>query len=380
MARVIVRTAGMAAVATAVLTLAACFEPPVLDTRMLDEPPVPVVAQAATFGSIRAVLRAGGRVVGQEGAEFTIIAPEPARIVAITRHVGDTVTAGELLVQFDLTGASFDVTRQDMERAQAQAQVDTARAAHDRTRDLVERGFLPRLDLDTAERQLVDAELALQRASTAFASAQAAAGRAMVFAPFDGLVAERLHDPGDVAQPLRDAPVMRVVDPERLEIEARIPLADASRILPGAAARLTSPFQPTPVVLVVAAPPQPARLDPAGLVPVRLSFTAPVALAVDTRVELDIDAEERTGIVLVPFEAVLTDNDETFVIVIDDEDRAEVRPVVVGLQDARRVEIVEGVAEGELVLTRGHDLLRDGMLLTAEIEEPDPGATAGAVR
>lgn len=352
------------------LAMAACGSPPVLDTRILDELPVPVAAQEAREGNIRAIVRASGVVVGQDGAEFRIVAPEPARVVEVTRHVGDPVTTGDLLVRFELSSATFDVARQELEVAQAQAQVDSARSSHARVRDLVERGFLPRLDLDAAERALADAELALQRATGAHASAQAMASRAMVFAPFDGLVAERLHDPGDVAQPLSDTPVLRVVDPERLEVMAQVTPSEAPRVLPGAGVRLTSPVQREPIRLAVAAAPQVAQIGPTGLIPVRLSFTTPAALSVDTRVDLEIDAEEHVDVVLVPSEALLMEEDETFLFVIDDEDRVERRTITVGIRDAWQAEITMGLVAGELVITRGQDVLREGLLVTADIEEP----------
>ena len=98
-------------------------------------------------------------------------------------------------------------------------------------------------------------------------------------------------------------------------------------------------------------------------IPFRLVFAGPAAIAVDSTVQLDIDAEERTDTVLVPAEAVLREGGEAVVFVVADS-RAQRRPVKTGIEDAARVEIVAGLKAGELVITRGHVGLSDGAAVT----------------
>jgi multidrug efflux pump subunit AcrA (membrane-fusion protein) len=59
------------------------------------------------------------------------------------------------------------------------------------------------------------------------------------------------------------------------------------------------------------------------------------------------------GALVVPFKAVLQRNGKTGVFVID-EDRALFRTVTVGITDENEVEVIEGLAQGEEVISDGH--------------------------
>jgi membrane fusion protein (multidrug efflux system) len=59
------------------------------------------------------------------------------------------------------------------------------------------------------------------------------------------------------------------------------------------------------------------------------------------------------GALVVPFKAVLQRNGKTGVFVIND-DRTLFRPVTVGITDENEVEVIEGLAQGEEVISDGH--------------------------
>jgi multidrug efflux pump subunit AcrA (membrane-fusion protein) len=88
-------------------------------------------------------------------------------------------------------------------------------------------------------------------------------------------------------------------------------------------------------------------------------------LAVDTPVEVDIDAEERSNVVLIPAAAVLGEGADAAVFVASGN-RAERRSVTIGVADEARVEITSGLKPGELLITRGHAGLIDGTAVTVD--------------
>ena len=324
---------------------------------------VPVAAQPAELGRLRSVLHLSGIISPAQGAEFLVIAPEPARILEITKAVGDTVAAGETLVRFDLPAAAQEAARQRAEVARLQAQVESARLAHNRATDLVGRGLMPRVDLDIATRELADAEGALAGADTLRTRAEAALARATIRAPFAARVAGRLHDVGDVAQANPGDPVLRLVDPTRLEVLATIPRADVPRVLPGASARMAVLVDGKQARLSVASQPNPAEAGADGSVRVRLAFAEPTTMAVDTPVEIDIDAEERANVVFIPAQALIQSGTETAVFVAVGN-TAQRRVVRTGVSEDAGVEITDGVAAGELIITRGHNGLSDGAAIS----------------
>lgn len=363
------------AIATLALALAACSRQPPPPRDDQSDYAVPVAARPAERGSLRAVVRASAVVVPADGAEFVLVAPEPARILELTKVVGDAVSSGEMLVRFELTGATEDLARQRAELARVQAQVENARAAHARVRDFVARGLVPRLELDAAERELADAQSTAERTQAAFTAAERAVARAIVRAPFSGVVATRLHNPGDLVQAAVTDPILRIVDPSRMEVVASVEAADAARVLPGASARMAHPTDGSSIPLSLT-----GRLagSAGGTVLVRLVSASPLAMTVDTRVAVEIDAEERTDVVFVTPEMLLQDRGQT-IVMIAAGDRAERRVVTTGVTTDVHVEITSGLRAGELIITQGHVGLQDGTMITVAVTaaEHSPGHEAG---
>jgi len=322
---------------------------------------VPVAAQPARRGSLRAIIRTTGVVTPAAGSEFIATAPEPARILEIPPAEGDRVARGDVLVQFDVPSAAAEAARQQADIARTQALLENARVAQMRARELVERGIISRREMENADREVADAQAEVARAEAARQASDAAAARSIIRAPFAGVITQRLHNPGDVVQGIATDPILRLVDPDRLEVTAPIPAADASRVLPGAAARVTSVLEPIRLVVATRAVAGGGGADPIA----RLTFVAGSTMPVDSRVDIEIDGEEHVNAVLVPAEALLRSGNQAAVLVAAG-DKAERRMVTTGLADADSVEIVSGVEAGELVITRGQAGLADGAAISVD--------------
>jgi RND family efflux transporter MFP subunit len=355
----------VAALALAAVLVPACRRQAPAENADEQSMATPVAARPAKSGSLRAVVRVSGVIIPADGAEFLLVAPEPARILEITKAVGDAVSSGEVLVRFELAGAAQDLARRRSELAGAQAQLESARLSQTRTRDFVARGLIPRIDLDAADRELSDAQSAVDRAAVLNKAAETAASRAVVSAPFAGIVAARLHNPGDLAQAAATDPILRIVDPKRVEIVASVAPAEAARVLPGASGRLIDSRDGTVVRLSVAA--RSAVSAATGrMVPVRLLPIEQLTVPVDTSVAIEIDAEERTGVVFVTPDVLVREGNETAVMVAVGN-RAERRAVTTGISTDTDIEITSGLEPGELVITQGQIGLPDGAAINVVI-------------
>lgn len=331
-------------------------------TQERDDLPVPVGAVAAERAGIRAVVRASGTVTPAEGAEFLAVAPEPARITEILKAEGDAVNSGDVLVRFDLPSATQEVARLAADVAAAEAQFENARINQQRVADFVDRGLVARRDRDIADRELADAQAALERVRSQHERAVKSADRASVRAPFSGVVAARRHNPGDLVLSTATDPVLRIVDPQRLDLVATVGEADTPRVVPGATARIAGAAGAAPAALTVARR-LGERAASDGSMLFLLVFAEPTMLSVDTRVDVEIDAEERADAVLVPAVAIVRDGAETVVMVAAGA-RAERRVVTTGIESDDRVEVTSGLRAGELVITRGHLGLADGAAIS----------------
>jgi RND family efflux transporter MFP subunit len=336
---------------------------------------VPVTTAPAQVGSIRAVIHATGDVNPAPNAELVVVAPEPARITEITKAEGDRVRRGEVLVRFEIPTLNAEAISKGAEATAAAARLETARANLARLRDLFDRGVAARKEVEDAEREVADAQAALAQAQAGRNASQTLASRQTVMATFDGVIAKRFHNPGDMVEAATSDPVLRVIDPARLQVDASVPISDLSRVVIGAGGRLMLSAEEPPLPLRVVS--RPAAVEPGtAAAPVRLNFVTAHSLAAGTPVQVEIDAEQHTNVVLVPSAAIVREGEETAVFVAKG-DKAERRPVVLGIVNAQHAEIREGVKAGEQVIVHGQAGLPDGATITAEkpaSEEEKPAA------
>lgn len=346
----------VAAIVTGLL-IAGCARPAPEDVESQTVVPVSV-AQVET-GSITVSIHASGLVTPAPGAELIVVAPESARITAIPKAEGDTVRRGDVLVRFEIPSTQAEASKQRTEIGRAQARLTNARAALTRANDLFERGVAARKEVEEATREVADAEADLASAQAGAAAADVVASRSVVHATFDGVVAKRSHNAGDLVEASASDAVLRVIDPRRLEVQASIPIGDAPAVKVGASARLADvpAGSPAAVLKVVS---RPVFVEPGtASVPVRLAFAAPARYPAGTPVQVEIDTETKSGVMLVPASAIVHEGEETAVFVVSGE-TANRRAVMIGSESADRAEVISGVKPGETVIVSGQNGLPDG--------------------
>lgn len=345
---------------TIVLTLPACRRAAQQETE--EEPPIPVLAEPVRLGTIRASISATGLVTSLPGATFSVVATQAARIAEITKNVGDPVKSGELLVRFEFPSLRAQTAVNEAAVKSADLRVKQAQLAQGRIRMLVSKGAASRNELDDADRELAQAEAELALAKAALGTLQAQGGNTTIHAPFDGTVTERLHNPGDTVRADESDAILRLIDPRQVQVSVTLPVAATARFVVGSTARTIAEGQTKPDLLRVAT--RPAPESGAKTVDVTLAFDTPTELKPGTQVGVEIDAEQRSNVPLVPATAVLKDDPAQPVVVVAAGGVAERRPVVIGLVDGENIEILSGLKPGELIITQGHTTLRDGTAIT----------------
>jgi cobalt-zinc-cadmium efflux system membrane fusion protein len=354
------------------LVLPACHKesPEAVDTAEA----VPVTVATAREGPIRPVVAATGQVKPAIGAELLVIPPQEARIAEMPKAVGDRVRRGELLVRFEIPSLNADAAARRADLARAEAQLETARQNAARLSGLFERGIAARKEVEDARRDLAQAEATVTEARSATAAAGRLAGREVVRAPFDGVVISRSHQVGDLVDPTGPEPLLRVIDPSRLQVEAAVPAGDLGRVGVGNPARVRGAGFPDEQARVIARPPSVDSATGTGLV--RLAFDAPTHRPSGLAIDVEIQGEEHQAAILVPADAIVQEGPESFVFTVDGQKKAHRRKVEVGVIAGGQAEILSGVKTGEAVVVRGQTTLPDGATVeatdTAEATEPAP--------
>lgn len=328
---------------------------------------VPVVTAPASTGTIRGSISVTGVVTPAPGAEQVVVAPQPARIADIPKAEGDRVATGDILVRFELPALAADVATRRSEITRAQARIQNARAAQTRAHDLFDRGVAARREVEEADREVADAQADLAAAQATLGAAETTAGLAVVRARFNGIVAKRSHNPGDMADAAASDPVLRIVDPTRLEITASVPIPDVGSIAVGSRGHARNPGGGDDIDVRVIS--RPAAVDPGtAAVPIRLAAQAD-GLTVGAPMQVRLDTAEHTHVVLVPQSAIVREGDETAVFVANG-DKATRTVVTLGLEDGEHVEIVSGLNAGASVIVKGQAGLPDGAKITTGTPKP----------
>ena len=304
--------------------------------------PVGVVVAPVRLESLDQVIEALGTARANESVDVT--AKVSNLVTAVHFGEGQPVARGALLVELDGAQARAQV-------AIAQAALTESQAQYKRSRELYTTKALSESQLDQIEATLRSNEARL-------AVAQAQLADTQIRAPFAGRTGLRrvsvgsLVNPGTVITTLDDTGSIKLdftvaetylaaLSPG-LSISARS-AAYPGRTFEGRIASVDSRVDPTTrSVIVRALVPNPdGLLKPGMFLTVRISRGAADAL-------------------VLPEEALVPEQGDVFVFVVADG-KAEKRLVHTGQRRVGSVQIVQGLADGEMVVTEGTQKLRDGV-------------------
>lgn len=327
--------------------------------------PLIVRAEPARIETMRASVTVTGTVTPAPGGDWTIVASESGRVVELPKAEGDVVKEGDLLARFEVSSLTAEIIARQSDVLAATARVQSARSSATRLADLLKRGIASQRDSDDAHRELQEAEAALNQALAGKGAVDALAARLVVRARFAGVVAKRWHNPGDLVNATSEDPVLRVIDPTRLEVVANVPLAQLAFVARGSMARIFNPADASIIEGTVVSVPAIAETT-ATSGDVRMTVPATVALTVGTALQVEITSEDRVGALVIPSSALLRDGVETYVMVAGDDGKAHRVTVMIGLSANERTQIVTGLKAGDKVILAGPEPVADGALITVQ--------------
>lgn len=286
-------------------------------------------------------------------------------IARVAFESGDRVREGDLLVQLASGQEAAELN-------EARTNAEEARRDFDRIAALTERGVAPRQRLD-------EARAMMERAEARVRSVGAQLTDRTIRAPFSGVIGLRnvsvgqLIRPGDVIATLDD---LSVVD-----VDFTVPEQFLSAISTGAQVEAISSAYPDRafegVVQQVG-----SRVDPVTRsVTVRAEVeNEDLALLPGMLLTVELLRNQRESL-SVPALAVYRRGPEAYVYVVQEGERgltAEERSVVLGARLPDRMEVREGLAEGERVVSKGVHRVRAGAPVTIAGEAPAMAGRPGA--
>lgn len=306
-----------------------------------------VTAIQATRGSAAEIVYATGAVEPERWARVATLVT--GRIIERCRCEGQAVEAGDLL-------ARLDDAEPQAALAELHARERFARAELQRQNQLMERGIATPQEHDraTAELQQVQGMISVQRERIS---------NYRLLAPMDGIV---LREDGEVGEIVTSNTILYQIGfPKPLLLIGEVNEEDIPRVEVGQTVLLRSDaFTDRRLTGTV------RDITPAGD-PIARTFRVRVALPDDTplrigmSVEANIITREVADALLVPAAAISQDA----VYVVEDA-RAVHRPVEIGIRGPQTVEILDGLQEGEDVISPVPPDIRDGMRVRLQAPRP----------
>lgn len=284
--------------------------------------------------------------------QATVAAQVQGRVLEARVDAGARVRQGDVLLRIDTREADQAVAAAAASVAAAQARLVDARAALERTRSLRARNFISAAALDQAQAAFDAAKAQHAAAEAGRAQADVSRGFATVTSPLTGVVAQRLTEPGEMAQPGR--PLMIVYEPGALRAVADVPqqqIAALGASPGGGALQAKVEFPESGRWLDAASVTVLPAVDPrthTARVRVALPADAPgVVPGMAARVHFLVGSAPR---LTVPAAALLRRGEVTGVYVADGKGGFVLRQLRVGsaLDDAS-VEVLAGLSGGETV-------------------------------
>ena len=328
------------------------------------------------------LLNASGYVVAQRKA--AVSSKITGRLIAISVEEGNRIRKGDVIARLenedtsavkDRAAANLRVAKANLD--QTKSELADAAANYRRSRELLDKGFISRLEYDAADARhkkadasVAAAEASVRAAGAALQEAEVTVEYANIRAPFDGVVLTKNADIGDIITPLgaaanAKAAVVTIADMDSLQVEVDVSESNIGQVKVGQPCEIQLDAVPSArfrgeVHMVV---PTADRTKATVLVKVRFIDKAPGILpemsAKVAFLERTINDRELTPRTAISPESLISRDGKRAVFVIRDGIALETQ-VTTGENIGDLLEVLSGVKAGEKIVRKPTDKLRNG--------------------
>lgn len=303
---------------------------------------LPVRAEVVTVGDVIDRVTAVGSLLADESV---IIRPEmDGRIVALHFQEGQAVSKGQKLV-------TIDASEFQAQLAAANADLRTEKQRYTRAKELFEQKFITREALEiqagTVDRQVARVQ-----------EVQARVDKAIIWAPFDGIVGLREISAGAYVKAGDD--IVRLENLDSIKVDFRVPEIYLAKVGRDQAVALEVDAFPGEVFQgsVYAVQPVVEQETRTALMRARIPNNG-LKLKPGMFVRVALTLSTRSNAITVPEQALWPQGTDNFVFVVVDG-KVALTKVVLGKRGPGSVEIRQGLSAGDMVVTEGQIKLRDG--------------------
>lgn len=329
------------------------------------------------------ILNASGYVVAQRKA--SVASKVTGRLVSLSVEEGSRVRAGEVIARLEnedvaaskhQAEAGLNASRHNLELAQAE--LTDAMLSFNRSRDLVDKGYISKSEYDAAEARfrkskasVAASEADVKAAAAALQGAKVALEYTLIRAPFDAVVLTKNADVGDIITPLgaaanAKAAVVTIADMDSLQVEADISESSLHQVKVGQPCEIQLDALPDSrfrgaVHMIV-----PTADRTKATVMVKVGFIdkdkriLPEMSAKVAFLSREVQSDEQTPRTALNPAAIIDRNGKKSVFLIK-ESRVFETPVTSGEKLGDMLEVLSGVKAGDRLVLRPLNKMKDRM-------------------
>lgn len=296
--------------------------------------------------------------------EVSVYARTEGWVDAFTLYEGDRVEKDQVIARLDRAELRAKLATAKASLAQARAALDFWEKELPRLQTLHKEGAMSASEADNAANQASAARAMVQANEAGVEQLSTVLSYTDVLAPISGRVSKRHIYAGILVRP--GMPIVDLQDLRRVRVQVNVADNDLPFIRAGTPATVRFPSFPeaqaTRRATVTTVFP---GLDPvARTAIVELVLPNPGdTLRPEMYAVVDLILERKEQVLAIPSLAVYRGPEEQPLVYVTDGVVATARPVKLGIEQGSRVEVLEGVDEGEMVIWRGQRSLSDGALV-----------------
>ncbi len=301
----------------------------------------PVNVAKITFEEINLTLEYSGNVL--PNAEVNIASETNGKVVAVNANLGDYVAKGTVLIKLDdeIKMANLQTAEANLKKAKAD----------------LERYEKLHSENSVSDTQLEQFRFLYETAESQYKIAKKQVEDTRIRAPFSGFVTSKMVEVGAIVSP--GTPLINLVDISTVKIRIQVPEKDIAKIKKGDLVEITSDIYPkekfTGTIQNIG-----YKADEAKTYPVEITLrNRNNLLKAGMFVRVKIPSAIRGKTLLMPREALVGSYLEPKVFVVENN-VARLRSIIIGNEIGKKLEVLSGLNEGNVVVTEGQLNLKDG--------------------
>jgi multidrug efflux system membrane fusion protein len=330
---------------------------------------VPVVVATARRGDLPVYFNGLGTVTAFN--TVTVRSRVDGQIVKINFTEGQTVHAGDALVEIDPRPYQVQLEQAEGQLAKDQAQLQDVKVDYDRYQQLFKEGVVPKQQVDTQQAQVGQYLGAIKADQAAIDNAKLQITYSHITAPITGRVGLRLVDMGNIVHATDTTGLLVITQLQPIAVIFSLPQDQLSQVmskLHGAQLPVEAYDRDDTTKIATG---KLLTIDnqidtTTGTYKLKSEFgNEKNTLFPNQFVNIHLLVDTKHNVTIVPSTAVQRGPQGTYVYLAQKDNSVKIRPVTMALTSGNSVGITKGLQAGDVVVVDGQDKLQDGSKIDA---------------